>query len=376
MAESESVGSETAPDEDPQQEAAKQTPKLELRPSRLFSAWLANVGVSIGFTTYQAGKIFLIGSNPETGRISVYERTFSRCMGLGVGQDGRSLWLASLYQLWRFENFLEPGQTRDGHDAVFVPVEGRTTGDVDIHDVHPLGPTAPPIFVVTRFNCLATLDHVNSFQPVWKPPFIDRIAAEDRCHLNGLAMRDGKPAYVTCVAGTNVAGAWREHRRDGGMVLDVVSGEPVATGLSMPHSPRLYDGELYICQSGTGEFGRIDMATGAFEPMCFLPGFARGVAFAGRHALIGLSRPRREQAFEGLALNDRLEKEGVSPTCAIAVVNLDTGDVEHTLELGSAVQELYDVAALPGVKRPMILGFRTPEIRFAIRPGRLPEPAS
>ena len=347
-----------------------EVPKLALNPSRTFAPWLASTGASIGFTTYQAGKVFLIGSNAETGRLSIYERSFARCMGLGAGPDG-TLWLSSLYQLWRFENFLDPGQTRDGYDALYVPIEGRTTGDVDIHDVHPLGAGQPPVFVVTRFNCLATLDHTNSFQPVWKPPFVDRIAAEDRCHLNGLAMKDGRPAYVTCVARTNVAGAWREHRTDGGMVLDVATGEAVATGLSMPHSPRLHDGQLYIIQSGTGEFGRVDIATGRFEPMCFLPGFARGVGLIGRHAIIGVSRPRKDKTFEGLALDGRLAEAGTGPRCMLAVVSLDTGDVEHTLEIEGAVQELYDVTVLAGVRRPMILGFQTPEIRFMIRPAPL-----
>lgn len=355
---------ETAPETKPE------APKLELRPSRTFTPWLAGAGASIGFTTYQAGKVFLIGVNGETGRLSVFERSFPRCMGLGAGPDG-ALWLSSLYQLWRFENVLEKGQSRDGYDAIYLPMEGRTTGDVDIHDVHPFGDGRPPVFVVTRFNCLATLDHRHSFAPVWTPPFIDRIAAEDRCHLNGLAMEDGAPAYVTCVARTNVAGAWREHRRDGGVVLDVASGEPVATGLSMPHSPRIHQGELYILQSGTGEFGKVDRKTGAFEPLCFLPGFARGVSFIGRHAVIGVSRPRKDRTFEGLAIDERLAKEGLGPVCQIAVVNLDTGDVEHSLEIDGAVQELYDVASLPGVKRPMIIGFRTEEIRFMIHPAPL-----
>ncbi len=350
-------------------------PTLELRPSRMFTPWLASTGSSLGFTTYQAGKVFLIGSNAQAEKLSVYERSFSRCMGLGTGPDG-ALWLSSLYQLWRFENFLDPGQIRDGYDAIYVPVEGRTTGDVDIHDVHPMGPERAPVFVVTRFNCLATLDRTNSFAPIWKPPFIDRIAAEDRCHLNGLAMQDGAPAYVTCVARTNVAGAWREHRKDGGMVMDVATGESVATGLSMPHSPRLHNGQLYIIQSGTGEFGRIDTASGRFEPMCFLPGFARGVCFIGHHAVIGVSRPRqkdgrRDKTFEGLALDDRLAQAGVSPTCMLAVVNLETGDMEHSLEITGAVQELYDVTALTGIRRPMVLGFKTPEIRFMIRPAPL-----
>ncbi|MEX0279862.1 MAG: TIGR03032 family protein [Arenibacterium sp.] len=356
------------PGEAPQQDQTTTAQKLTLHASRLFADWLMQAGGSLAFTTYQAGKIFMIGVNRETGRLSVYERDFERCMGLGTGSDG-TVWLSSLYQLWRFENFLAPGEAQDGYDAVYVPLEGRTTGDVDVHDVHPLPDDRPPLFVVTRFNCIATLDQRSSFVPVWRPPFIDRIAAEDRCHLNGLAMDNDQPAYVTCVAGTNIAGAWRNNRREGGLVLDVTSGETVASGLSMPHSPRLHNGRLYVIQSGAGEFGYIDLATGHFEAICFLPGFARGMTFLGDYAIIGVSRPRRDRTFEGLALQERLQAEKVPPECMLAVVRLDTGDIEHTLEIGGAVSELYDVCALPGIHRPKILGFKSQEIRFAIRLG-------
>ncbi|MEM9232727.1 MAG: TIGR03032 family protein, partial [Pseudomonadota bacterium] len=305
----------------------------------------------------------------ENGKISVFERTFNRCMGLGVGD--RRLWLSSLYQLFRFENFLDPGQQQDGYDAVYVPIEGRTTGDVDIHDVHPYRDGKEPIFVVTRFNCIATFDERNSFAPVWMPPFIDRLAAEDRCHLNGLAMKDGEPAFVSCVSQTNISGGWREHRMGGGVILSVPKGEVVASGLSMPHSPRLHEGQLYLVQSGTGEFGRIDLATGKFEALCFLPGFARGITFLGHHAIIGVSRPRQDKTFEGLDLDKRLAEYGISARCQLAVVNLDTGDIEHSLEIAGVVQELYDVVALPQIKRPQALGFKTDDIRFVIRPGAI-----
>lgn len=348
-------------------------PKFLMSPTRTFAPWLDSVDGTIAFTTYQAGKVFFIGINPETRRLSVFERSFPRCMGFGQDlRDGRhTLWVSALYQMWRFENFLDPGQqTQDGYDAVYVPIEGRTTGDIDVHDIHGQAASEQPLFVATRFNCLATFDRRHSFQPVWMPPFIDRVAAEDRCHLNGLAMRDGKPTYVTCVSQTNTAGGWRDHRTDGGVILDVASSEVVASGFSMPHSPRLYDGSLYCLQSGTGEFGRVDVESGRFETLCRLPGFARGVAFVGHYAVIGVSRPRRDKAFEGLALNERLAEEGREPTCMIAIVNIETGDIEHSIELSGVVQELYDVAFIPGVKRPKLLGFRTPEIRFQIRPGQ------
>lgn len=351
---------------------APQRPALGFSPSRMMPGWLAGAGGALAFTTYQANKLFLIGMNPETGRLSFFERTFPRCMGLGVSSSG--LWMSSIHTLWQFRNFLDPGQVKDGFDAVYVPIKGHTTGDIDIHDVH-MDENDAPIFVATRFNCLARIGPDVSFQPVWMPPFIDRLAAEDRCHLNGLAMRDRKPAFVTCVARSNVSGGWREHRRDGGIVIDVESGEIVASGLSMPHSPRLRDGKLWLMQSGTGEFGYVDLDTGRFESVAFMQGFARGLAFAGEHAIVGVSRPRPEKTFEGLALDERLAKEGVSAKCYLAFVNLATGDVEHTLGIEGYVQELYDVGFVPGIRRPQVIGFRTDEIRYLIRPGRLPEAA-
>jgi uncharacterized protein (TIGR03032 family) len=124
-----------------------------------------------------------------------------------------------------------------------------------------------------------------------------------------------------------------------------------------------------MLQSGTGEFGRVDLDTGRFEPMCFLPGFARGATFVGNHAIVGVSRPRRAGTLDGLAINDRLEKEGIGPKTMLAVINLETGDIEHSLEIEGVVRELYDVGFLPGMLRPKMLGFKTPEIRFQVRPG-------
>lgn len=339
-------------------------PKLELHGSRLFTSWLSQQEATIALTTYQAGKIFLIGLQPN-GQLSVFERSFERPMGLGTG-PGR-FWMSALHQLWRFEGFLDPGATHKGYDQVFVPVAGHTTGDIDIHDIHEDAEGAP-VFVATRFNCLATISDRGSFREIWRPPFIDRLAAEDRCHLNGLAMQDGAPAYVTTLSRTNVADGWREHRREGGLLLEVETGEVVTSGLSMPHSPRVQDGRIWLLQAGTGEFGQIDPGTGTFEPLCFLPGFARGLKMTETHAVIGLSRPREHRTFDGLALNERLEKEGVSAKCAICIVNLTTGDVEHRLDIEGLVEEIYDVVLLPKTRRAMALGFRNDEIRFFVKP--------
>lgn len=350
-----------------------EAPRLVLTPSRQFPNWLAEAGgaagASLAFTTYQAGKIFLLGTKPEGG-IAFFERTLERPMGLFADAEG--LWVATLWQLWRFTNTLERGQAYEGHDALYVPRRAFVTGDLDIHDVAP-DAEGRPVFVNTLFSCLATVAEGASFTPLWQPPFISRLAAEDRCHLNGLAMHEGRPAYVSLTAATDIAGGWREHRRDGGRVLDVPSGETVAAGLSMPHSPRLHRGRLYCLQAGTGELGWIDTASGRFEPIAFLPGFARGLAFLGDHAIVGLSLPRENRTFTGLALDERLRAAGVGPRCALMVVDLRTGDVVHSLAIEGVIEELYDVAAIPGLRHPAMIGFRSDEVRRVITIG---EPAT
>ncbi|WP_299474279.1 TIGR03032 family protein [uncultured Roseibium sp.] len=341
--------------------------QLKLTASAGFSDWLESQRISLAISTYQAAKIFLVGNNSETGRISVFERTFARAMGLAASPDARQLWLASQFQLWRFEDFLSQEEHKEPYDAVYVPIEGRTVGEVDIHDIHPR-PDQPPLFVVSRFNCIATLDAENSFKPLWMPKFIDVVVAEDRCHLNGMATRNDVPKLVTCVAATNSGGEWRSHRRDGGIVIDVESNEIVASGFSMPHSPRLVGDHCYMIQSGTGEFGTLDLASGQFTSICSLQGFARGLSILGDFAIIGVSKPRDERHFGGLALSDTLAQSGLEPMCHVAIVNLKTGAIEHSLLFEGVVSELYDVAILHDIKRPMIHGFVQPDLRFVIRP--------
>jgi uncharacterized protein (TIGR03032 family) len=339
--------------------------KFALTSSRHFSEWLAGTGGSLAVTTYQAGKLFLVGTRPD-GRLSIFERTFPRSMGLGVSADGRSLALATEFQIHRFDNVLAPGEANsDGYDAVYAPHAAWVTGDLDVHDLG-FGEDGRPVFVNTLFGCLATVSDGHSFRPLWKPDFISRLAPEDRCHLNGLAMADGRPAFVTAVSRSDVADGWRDKRGDGGVVIDVASGEIVAEGLSMPHSPRLHEGRLWLLNSGTGELGRIDPTGGRFEPVAFCPGYARGLAFAGGLAVVGLSLARENRTFSGLALDDALQHRAAEPRCGLAVIDLKSGDQVHWVRIEGVVRELYDVALLPGVRRPSLVGFKTDEVKRVV----------
>jgi len=339
--------------------------KFVLTSSRHFCEWLDGACCSLAFTTYQAGKLFLLGLDGEGRGLSVFERNFSRSMGLGVSGDGRSFALATQYQIHRFDNVLPVGERRsDGLDAVYVPHASWVTGDLDSHDVGLSGDR--PIFVNTLFSCLATVSDGYSFKPLWRPPFISRLAAEDRCHLNGLAVEDGVARYVTAVSRSDVADGWRDRRSDGGVVIDVGSGEIVAQGLSMPHSPRLYRGRLWLLNSGSGEFGYVELDTGRFEAVAFCPGYARGLGFAGDRAIIGLSRPRENRTFAGLALDDALRMRDTEPRCGLIIVNLESGDITDWVRIEGVVQELYDVAVIPRVRRPSLIGFKGNEIRYVI----------
>ena len=339
-------------------------PAFEINTSRQFLAWMAEQQVSIALTTYQIGKLFTLGLKPN-GELAVFERSFDRCMGLCSSADGRGFYPSSLYQIWRFENSLAAGENADGFDAVYIPQLGFTTGDCDIHDMA-TDANGELVFVNTLFSCLATTSTTHSFRPLWRPPFISRLAAEDRCHLNGLALRDGQPAYVSAVSTSDAADGWRERRGDGGVVIDVASNKVVATGLSMPHSLRWHQGRLWLCNSGTGEFGYIDLDTGAFEPLSFCAGYLRGVAFHGDYALLGTSKPRQNKTFSGLPLDDALSQRNVEARCGIQVVDLRSGDAVHWVQFEGIIEELYDVITLPGIRNPSLIGFKNDQIRRLI----------
>jgi uncharacterized protein (TIGR03032 family) len=181
-----------------------------------------------------------------------------------------------------------------------------------------------------------------------------------------LALRDSRPAYVTAVAETDVADGWRDNRAAGGVVIDVASNDIVCRGISMPHSPRLHGGRLWVLNSGSGEIGIVDLKTGRFEPVAFCPGYLRGLTFVSDHALVGLSEPRENRTFAGLPLQDRLAAAKVDPRCAVYVIDTRSGDVAHWLRIQGVVNELYDVIALPGIRRPMMIGFRKEDIRRTI----------
>lgn len=340
---------------------ASQPVRIDCAVSSGFEAWIAQCGGSLAVSTYQAGKVAMVGWDGR--QVTLLMRQFDKPLGLAV--QGARLALATRYDVTLFANapLLAPEYLEDQpgrYDALFLPRVTYHTGDLHTHDVVFEGEEL--LVVNTRFSCLARLDPRYNFVPVWKPAFVTDVVPEDRCHLNGVAIRDGKAAYVTALGMTDAPGGWRPHKATGGVVLDIATGEVVLGGLAMPHSPRWYAGRLWVLNSGTGELVVVDVRTGQAETVCGLPGYLRGLAFVGPLALVGLCKIREKHIFGGLPIQSRYERL----RCGVALVDLRTGTEVGMFEFTAGCEELYDVQFLPGTRRPMILNLEKEAARQAM----------
>jgi len=343
----------------PPQLSANQT---QITVSRGFGTWLKRTGCSLAFSSYQTGQLFLVGLLPN-GQVSFHQQNYVRAMGLHA--TPQRLYVGSLFQIWRLENVLAPHERANGNfDKLYVPRNAQTTGDIDVHELS-VDKAGRVIFVNTKYSCLATMSITHGFKPLWKPPFISRLAAEDRCHLNGLAMYEGAPAYVTAVSRSDMINGWRDRRHEGGVLIDVRDDRIVTDQLSMPHSPRVSGDGIYLLDSGRGMLVRVDPKTGARDDIAFCPGFLRGLALHGGYAIATVSLPR-DGAFSGLALQDELKKRDGEPWCGVCVIDLRSGDLVEWIRLNGAIKELFDVAAIPETHCPMALGVNSPDIQSLI----------
>jgi uncharacterized protein (TIGR03032 family) len=328
-----------------------------------FVALLHELGASLLVSTYQANKLLAVRA--DNAGLSTLVRSFERPMGIAVA--GRQFSLGTRDQVWHYRDApdiasrVEPAGR---HDACFLPRTSHVTGDIGIHELAWAG---DEIWMVsTRFSCLCTLSPEYSFVPRWRPPFITALAAEDRCHLNGLCVIDGRVRYATALGSTDIKDGWRANKATGGILMEVPSGEIVARGLCMPHSPRWHDGRLWVLDSGTGGVVRLDRASGDKQVVAQLPGFTRGLALVGPYAFVGLSKIRPTSAMAGVPLAERRSQL----QCGVAVVDVRTGRVIGSVEFQSAVEEIFDVQLLPGVRFPEVVGFQKDEIHhtFVVPP--------
>lgn len=328
-----------------------------------FPALLKDLGISLLVSTYQAGKLIIV--RPDGDKLNTHFRQFASPMGVDFDPTRRALAVGTRHQVWTFRDHprvadkLDPP---DRHDAVFLPRGIHFSGDIRIHEVAWI--EGELWAVNTRFSCLCTFDDEHSFVPRWRPPFISEYAAEDRCHLNGMAAWDGRVRLVTFLARTNTAGGWRDHKKDGGCLWDLEAEGPLLEGLGMPHSPRFYDGRIWFLESAVGSIS-LFKRSGPVE-IARLPGFTRGLDFAGRYAFVGLSQIRESAIFGGIPIAE----DSQTRRCGVWVVDIHTGATVAFLRFEGSVQEIFAVEVLPGIAYPELLNETGPllDSSFVIPP--------
>jgi uncharacterized protein (TIGR03032 family) len=316
-----------------------------------FPGLLRRLGASLLLTTYQAGKLVLVRDAGD--HLNTHFRTFQAPMGLAL--EGGRLAVGTTIQVWEFVDLPAVTARLDSlgkHDACFLPRASHVTGNIQGHEMA-WGEGGELWVVNTRFSCLCTLDRSASFAPRWRPPFVTALEPTDRCHLNGLGMVGGRPRYVTALGETGAPAGWRANKARGGILMDVASGEVITRGLSMPHSPRWYGGRLWVCESGAGTLGFIDQGTGRYEPIVEVPGFTRGLDFAGNLAFVGLSQVRESAVFSGIPIAERHKEE--ERICGVCAVDLTNGRVVALLRFDTTVQEIFAVTILPGRRSPELI---------------------
>ena len=312
--------------------------------------FLSQAGCSVLISTYQAGK--LIAVRADGNKANTHFRNFDTPMGLAYSR-GR-LVVGTKHHVWEFHNQPVVAQqldTIDKCDACFMPRQALVTGQIAIHDLAWIGDEVWG--VNTRFSCLCTFDRNFSFVPRWRPKFVSALAPEDRCHLNGMGIRDGRPRYVTALGETDASSDWRANKANGGCLIDLESNELICRGLSMPHSPRWYDGKLWVLESGVGSLSVVDPSNGKLTTVALLPGFTRGLDFVGPFALLGLSQVRETALFSGIPITDRLSVE--ERMCGMWVVDTRSGEIVAFLRFEAGVQEIFAIQVLPGIRRPELL---------------------
>jgi uncharacterized protein (TIGR03032 family) len=340
-----------------QEDLSKKDPPAQRRIdheySRSLPGILARCRISLLVTTYQAGKLVVVSARPDGQGLALSFRNYTSPMGVAVRAQGDLAALATETQIWQLRNVPglagrldPPGE----FDACFLPRRADFTGPIDAHEMAWVG---GDLWVVnTLFSCLCTLDGIHNFVPRWRPPFVSALAAEDRCHLNGLTCDEEGPRYVTALGETDAQQGWRPGKAAGGCLIDVKSGQTVLNGLSMPHSPRLRGELVWLLESGRGRLVRFRPGSAGVEPVVELPGYTRGLAFAGALAFVGLSKIRESSTFGNLPIAER--KTPLS--CGVSVVEPANGREIARIEFHTGVEEIFDVQALHGSLRPFVAG--------------------
>jgi len=308
-----------------------------------------HLNISLAVSTYQAGKLILL--RPEGDKMNTYFRNFKRPMGIAI--NGSEIAIGTQQSVEHFTNLpaiIKRLPNPKGVDSCFIPTHTNYTGSMDIHEMA-FGKNKELWAINTKFSCLVSFNNTNSFIPRWRPYFVSGLEPVDRCHLNGLAMVNEYPKFVTALGKTNTKGGWRVNKRNGGLLMDIEKNKILIEGLSMPHSPRWYRNELFFLESGHGTLAKYNLESGEKSEVCKFPGFTRGIDFHGDLAFVGLSKVRETATFSDFPLLEELEER----ICGVYICNIKTGQIIGLVKFEGDVEEIFAVQILHNTTYPELL---------------------
>jgi uncharacterized protein (TIGR03032 family) len=329
---------------------SKTSREINYRVSDEFVPILEHLGCSLLVSTYAAGKVAVVSAG-EDKQVALQFHNFQQAMGMAW--DGQRLAVGGQNQIWilkaepQLASRIPPVGT---YDQSLLLRQSFVTGNIHVHEMSWCGDEL--WYVNTLFSCLCTLDANYSFSPRWRPGFISELAAEDRCHLNGLATKNDKPILVSALGTTNEHRGWRENKSTGGVLIDIDSGQYVTQGLSMPHSPRFANDQLYVLNSGCGTLETVDQTSGQRAIVDKLPGYLRGMSIHGQFAFIGMSRARETSVFGNIPITEQKDEL----RCGVGVVDLHSGRAVAWLQMDTGVEEIFGVTVVPHAKRIALRG--------------------
>lgn len=347
-----------------------------------FAKILKALNISLAVTSYQSARLIFIRSDGEN--IDTHLKAFPRPMGIYCDESRITLGTFSEVlefkrtddilkqikngELDREEKFSKKILEKDKEkmkalrearkqeldevkkaDSLFLSRASITTGMINIHDIA-WGDEG--LWVVnSTFSCLSTLSPEHSFVARWKPHFISELVPEDRCHLNGMAMKDGKPKYVTTFNKEDSRDSWSDGRVDDGTLIDIDTNKILLDGMIMPHSPKVYEDEVYVCESGLGLVWKYNPKTKEKTQVIKLQGFTRGLYFYGGLMFVGLSQVRASSIKNPIPLT----KEYDETYSGIWIINLqDNFEVAH-IKFDGDIDQVYDISILPQSTYPELL---------------------
>jgi len=306
--------------------------------------------ICLAITCYQSGALLFVGGE-QNGEIVVDENNYGYVMGLHC--DREQLHVSTFDKILSFKSGQE--STDESPDILYKPDQIHDVGDIDIHEMD-LDSTGRLTFVNTAYSCIAALNTYGMAEPIWTPPFITELRPENRCHLNGMCLADGIVRYATAISTADEPHGWRGRGKKTGVVMDAQSNEIVIEGLSIPHSPRLHGGSLWVLESGRGYLQKVNPVTFRREDVAFCPGFLRGLNFTGKYAIAGMSLGRKN-GLEGLEINERLQQLNLQPGCGVTVVDTLAGSEIARIAFDSATKEIFSIGILKNVQHARILAF-------------------